>query len=188
MMTDDGQLVRKAKTGDKKAFGVLVKKYRDPILHLAFQMTGNWSDAGDLAQETFIKAYERLTQFREDSKFSTWIYRITVNLSVDHHRRKRRMKEVSLEVEPAGQKGWLDRLSSHAESAADRLEIEETNKGIGRALGRLSENQRTAVVLKYFHEKSSLEIANIMGCSETSVRTHIFRGLRNLKKVLSPAG
>ncbi|MBN1894958.1 sigma-70 family RNA polymerase sigma factor [bacterium] len=184
MNMDDGQLVRKAKTGDNEAFGILVKKYRDPIVHLAFQMTGNWNDAGDLAQETFIKAFQRLSQFREDSKFSTWIYRITVNLSMDHHRRRKRMREVPLEVEPAGQKGWLDRLLNTADSNADRLETEETNRSIRRALNRLSGNQRTAVVLKYFHEKSSLEIAHIMGCSETSVRTHIFRALRNLRKAL----
>ena len=181
----DLKLVQAAKSGSRLAFGKLVKKYERKVFYLAFDLVHDYEDAKDIAQEAFIKSFEKLQQFEERAQFSTWLYRITVNLAMDQHRRRKRRPHDSLEdniheierqkrVEQAeeGQRSELE-----LQTSAQRAQIE-------KALAHLSENQRVATVLKYFHQKSSKEIAEVLGCSESTARIHLFRALKNLKKHL----
>lgn len=185
MKNSDERLVRKAKTGDRNAFGKLAKKYQKKILYLAYDLVGNYAEAQDLAQEAFFKAFDKLSQFQERAKFSTWLYRITVNLAIDWHRKKARRQVISLEAKEPGL-NVPQILSDPALEARPEAEIEaaELKDALAAALDKLSHHQRTATVLKYFHQKSSREIAEIMGCNENTVRIHIFRALANLKKHL----
>jgi len=186
MADSDKRLVRKAKSGDRRAFGKLVDKYHYKILYLAFDLVGNYEDAKDLAQEVFIRAFEKLHQFQERSHFSTWLYRIAVNLSVDVHRRRQRNPHQSLEKSI----DEIHRTASAEESVVTTspeisIESDAMKAQIDGALEKLSRKQRTAIVLRYFHQKSSKEIAEIMGINENTVRIHIFRAIRNLKQHLS---
>jgi len=183
-MTDqDKHLVQEAKAGNKRAFGKLVKKHQNKILFLSHDLIGNYEDAKDLAQETFIRSFEKLSQFQERAQFSTWLYRITVNLAMDFHRRRVRNRHQSLETGLTE----IDRLSSAMRSSAtsDHLINEMEHKAlIEIAINKLSMNQRTATALKYFHHKTTKEIAEIMGCAEGTVRNHLSRAMSNLKKHL----
>ena len=181
----DLKLVQSAKAGSKAAFGILVKKYQQKVFYLAFDLVHDYEDAKDIAQEAFIKSFEKLHQFEERAQFSTWLYRITVNLAMDQHRRSKRRPHESLddnirEIErqknvEQTQEG--QRTEKELQTLAQRQQIE-------KALTNLSENQRAATVLKYFHHKSSKEIAQILGCSESTARIHLFRAMKNLRKHL----
>jgi len=181
----DRQLVYAAKAGNRAAFGKLAKKYQNKVLYLAFDLVGDYEDARDIAQEAFIKAFEKLAQFEERAQFSTWLYRITVNLSMDIHRRRKRKPHESLEEniqeierqKKAEQNEEGLRAETLLQNVAQRKQLE-------LALQKLSNHQRVATVLKYFHQKSSKEIAVVLDCSESTVRIHLFRALRNLRKHL----
>jgi len=176
-------LIKKSKAGNKQAFGRLIQKYQEQILYLAYDLTGNYEDAQDLAQETFIKAYDKLSQFEERSRLSTWLYRIAVNLAMDFHRKSRRYQIQSLHQHAQrlpDESGGEDLITD----SGHRIAIRNTNHRIDAALAELSEQQRSAVVLKYFHQMTSKEIAEILGCTDATVRTHIFRGIKKLKTLL----
>lgn len=181
----DFKLVRAAKAGGKSAFGKLVVKYQKKVFYLAYDLVGDYEDAKDIAQEAFIRAYEKLAQFEERAKFSTWLYRITVNLAMDQHRRRKRHPLESLEdnirtIEKAKKAEQIE----EAKRSYSKLQTSQQREYIDEALQKLSENQRRATVLKYFHRKSSKEVAEILGCSESTARIHLFRAMRNLKRHL----
>ena len=184
MPENDNRLINKARNGDKAAFGTLVKKYQQQVLYLAFDIVGDYDEAKDIAQEAFIRAYSKLNQFEKRARFSTWLYRITVNLALDVYRKRKRYPLKPLdkslqEIESQNLKN--ESLSINSDGA---VEFDEMRIKLNAALDELTENQKTAAILKYFHQKSSKEIADIMGCAESTARIHIHRALGNLKKLL----
>ena len=181
----DRHLVHSAKAGKNEAFGKLAKKYQNKVFYLAYDLVGDYEDAKDIAQESFIRAFEKLTQFEERAQFSTWLYRITVNLAMDLHRRRKRRPHESLEDnirEIERQK----KVEQDEEGRRSEMQLQTSaqRRQLEKALDKLSEHQRVATVLKYFHQKSSKEIAEVLGCSENTARIHLFRALRNMKKHL----
>lgn len=183
MAGQDDRLINEAKLGNKRAFGKLVKKYQHRILFLAYDLVGNYEDAKDIAQETFIRAYQKLSQFQQRAQFSTWLYRITVNLAIDFHRGQKRNRHQSLDelLNKNVSKSHLGITIPTATSLMNNIELKDQ---IERALDKLSMNQRTATVLKFFHQRSIKEIAEILGCKEGTVRNHLFRAMSILKKTL----
>jgi RNA polymerase sigma-70 factor, ECF subfamily len=185
MIDSEKRLIQKAKQGDKIAFGKLVEEYHQKLLYVAYDLVGDYDEAKDLAQETFLRAYVKLSQFEERSKFSTWLYRILYNLSIDSHRKKKRNPQYSLEeklrqVTEGGQKMPASVILQPGED----LERDETARQLDSALEKLTLNQRIAVVMRYYHQKSSKEISEVMGCAESTVRIHIFRALAHMRKDL----
>ena len=183
MIGQDSRLIREAKAGSKQAFGKLVKKYEKKILFLSYDLCGNYEDAKDLAQDIFIKSFEKLSQFEERSEFQTWLYRITVNMVIDFHRQKKRSRQRIVNSDMLNSQKSRNELDVLNPSKTLLEELEQRDQ-IEHVLKKLSMNQRTATVLKYYHQKTTKEIAEIMGCQETTVRNHIFRALGNLKKHL----
>ncbi len=181
MIDADKRLIRKAKNGNKRAFGKLVDKYQDKVLYLAYDLLGNYEDAKDLAQEIFMRIFDRLHTFQERSRFSTWLYRVAVNLALDFRRRHHKNMLESLDE---SLKEIDDRNGGIHSLPQIKIETDELREQIERALGRVSINQRTAVVLRYFHDKSTKEIAEIMNCHENTVRVHNLRAMAKLKKYL----
>lgn len=179
----ENRYVQNAKRGDRHAFGKLVQHYQDQILALAYDMTGNYDDASDLAQEAFIRAFSRISTFEERARFSTWLYRITVNLALDMHRRRKRRPTTSFDNVLRDGPAPAD-PESMVLQPTDRLEQKELREQIDAALANLTYNQRTAIVLKFFHYHSCREIAEIMGCAEGTVRIHLHRAIKHLRKTL----
>ena len=174
-----GKLLRKAQGGDSRAFGKLVEIYQDKALYLAFDITRDWDLARDAAQESFIRAYQRIDNFRGDSQFSTWLYRIVVNKCTDLLRAKNRREGIPIE-----DLGDIDADWESGETfKSDSLENEDLKVELGLAMRHLSLGQRTALTLRYLNDFTVREIAEMMGISENTVRIHIFRGLERLRKL-----
>ncbi len=176
----ENALISKAKAGDRRAFGQLVETYQAQILALAYDLMGNYDDASDLAQDAFIRAFKSLGSFEERARFSTWLYRITVNLAMDVHRKRKRRPTSSFD-DHFRDGAPPETTPNLVEMPSDALERDEIHKILTDALDRLTENQRTATVLKYFHQLSCKEIAEVMGCAEGTVRIHLHRALNHLR-------
>ena len=163
--------IRKSQLGDHAAFEALIRRYQRMIHVLTFRMTGSVSDAEDLAQETFIKAFQHIDGFRTSSKFSSWIGQIAINLCLNWKRRKQLHESIRERLAP---------VNPGSEFSEDlSLEVRD-------ALQRLDPKQRAAIVLTVYDELSHGEAAKILGCSETTVSWRVFMARRNLKKWLQP--
>lgn len=173
------RLIQKAKSGDRSAFGRLVTVYQDRILYLIFDYVHDYEDAKDLAQDVFIKAFERLNQFEGRSLFSTWLYRIAVNRALDFKRKVKRNRMKNLDRDENAIMRVDEEASLYIEES---IEQKELHQQIETALTTLSNHQRTAVILKYFQHFSTDEIGQIMHCTPATVRTHLYRAMGQLRK------
>jgi RNA polymerase sigma-70 factor (ECF subfamily) len=179
MKDRDDLLLKQAREGDRRAFGRLVNRYRDRILYLAYDFLHDYETAQDVAQEIFIKAYRNLNNFEERSKFSSWLYRIAVNTCLDVKRQKARQSE-------RRKPDYPDELISVSDSfAGPGDKIDDT---LITAIDQLSENQQTAIVLRFFQNQTIMDIAQLMNCSESTVRVHLHRGLLKLENILNKSG
>jgi RNA polymerase sigma-70 factor (ECF subfamily) len=176
MVSGEEKWVGKAKAGSRRAFDQLVKIYTAPVFRYMLDMTRHYQDAQDLTQEVFLRAYLHIKRFRGDSRFSTWLYRIAHNISMDYFRKKKRMRQESLN----SQGMQIAERGIRSGEAGYSGEKEAINK----ALAGLPDSQRSAVVLNVYHGFRMREIAEILGCAEATARVHLFRGLQNLRKQL----
>ncbi len=137
-------------------------------------MVHDREDAADLSQETFLKAYQGLKKFKRRSSFHTWLYRITINLCINHLRKHKNRQWVQLE-----------RTNSVEQpEVIEKLELEELQHVVNDAVNELPEKQRAAVILRIYHGLSHKEISDILGCSVGTVKANYFHAIRNLRKVL----
>ena len=171
-MASDQRLVQKALKGNKAAFGKLVKLYQDYILNLAYDYLGNYEEAKDAAQDLFMKAYNNLKTFNQNSDFKTWLYRIAVNTNLDYIRKRNSLLSSTNKIN-----------SEISDNLNSDTEVDIWDDRFKDAINTLSENQYSAVVLKYFHDKSSFEISEILECDINTVRVHLYRGIEKLKQL-----
>ena len=177
MGQEDEKWILQAQKGSRKAFDKLVRKYAALIFHLLYDLTGNYEDAEDLIQETFLRTFENIGQYRGDSKFSTWLYRIAYNIGIDFRRREKKVYRVDIETEELrGPLRWADKNG--------QMGYTGESEAIESALKKLTKAQRMTVVLNYYHGFRMREIGEILGCTEGTARTHMFRALRRLRKEL----
>ena len=186
MNDPDAKLVKKAKLGDRRAFGKLVNKYQNKVLYLAYDLTGSYTDAQDVAQNTFMQAFQNIPYFRDESSFSTWIYKITTNAAIDFQRSKKRRRSVFIN-QPQYEESREELLENIEDSSLPvdkKIEDSDLKNLIAQLVEELSPQQRSAFVLKYFHDKSTDEIAKIIECDPVTVRGHLLRATLKLRKKL----
>lgn len=177
-------LVEKSQKGDNKAFEQLVITYQDRIYALCYQLTGNHADAQDLAQNVFIKAYRALPGFRNEADFGTWLHRITVNLAINEKRKRK--PDVYLDSPVQTEEGEMPRLlASDAEGPESAYENKEFRNMVRTALGELSPEHRTVLVLREMQGYSYDEIAAILDCSLGTVKSRINRGRQSLREKIT---
>lgn len=180
----DQKLVERVKAGDKTAFDLLVKKYQHKIIALIGRYVYDFHEAQDVAQETFIKAYRALPNFRGDSAFYTWLYRIAIN-TAKNHLVSRGRKPIDVDVDDAqffeGDHQLKDIATPENELYKDELDLV-----IKRTLNRLPEDLRMALTLREFEGRSYDEIARVMDCPVGTVRSRIFRARETLDKEIMP--
>lgn len=184
---NDRTLVKKAKLGDKQAFGKLVKRYQNKVLYLAYDLIGNYIDAQDVAQNVFLQAFQNIAFFRDESSFSTWIYKITTNAAIDFQRSKRRRKALFIEQQKYGEDQHnvlIENIEDPNQAFDKGIENLDLKNLIATVVDQLSPQQKAAFVLKYFHDKSTEEIAKIIDCDPVTVRGHILRATLKLRKKL----
>jgi RNA polymerase sigma-70 factor (ECF subfamily) len=164
--------IRNSQQGDQEAFAALVRHHQQMIHALTYRMTGSPTEADDLAQETFIQAFLQLNHFRGEARFSSWLYRIAVNLCLNWRKRRERQGRL--------QAAWLEDQAA-ATSAAPESRLTDR---IQEALLQLKPKQRAAVVLTIYEGLSHAEAARVLGCSETTVSWRLFAARRKLKRLL----
>jgi RNA polymerase sigma-70 factor, ECF subfamily len=182
---EDQALVRLAQRGDLGAFEELVGRHRDKIYARAYGMMHNEEEAIDLAQEAWVKAWQRLRQFQGESGFGTWMTRIVINLCLDQLRKQKRQRTESIEAMDE-ESGGVERQMPIVEvNPTAGLERAELRQRIDRAMGQLSYEHRTALVLHEFEEMEYKEIAKTMGCSIGTVMSRLFYARRKLAALLA---
>ena len=168
---DDSSRVRQCQDGDHDAFVELINENQRMIHSLCYRMTGSLADAEDLAQETFIHAFEHLAGFRAEARFSSWLYRIAMNLCLNWQKRQVRREHLHQE--------WSDQALSEGGGEDHGL-----TQQVQDALMKLHPKQRAAIVLTTYDGLNHAEAAKILGCSETTVSWRIFAARRKLKSLL----
>jgi RNA polymerase sigma-70 factor (ECF subfamily) len=181
----DVTLVKAAQAGDMDAFEELVFRHRDKIYARAYNMVRHETEALDLSQQAWIKAWKRLGQFQGESSFTTWLTRITINLCIDHLNAARRIKieePIDLKEKPDA---WERLLPPVWTNPTERLEREELRRRIDMALSQLSEAHRTALVLYEFEGMEYKEIARVIGISIGTVMSRLFYARRHMAVLLA---
>jgi len=182
----DQDLVRKVQRGDKAAFDLLVVKYQHKIVHLVNRYVKDPYEAQDVAQDTFIKAYRALGDFRGDSAFYTWLYRIAINTAKNYLlSRSRRHSDYEVDIQDAEQVENLPQLKD-IETPEDLLMNEQVVNVIRSAIEKLPEEMRIAITLREFEGMSYEEIAEAMDCPIGTVRSRIFRAREAIDEKLNP--
>lgn len=178
----DWEVVKRVQTGDVAAFDALILKYRERIYSVVYHLTSNREDAADLAQDSFIKAFQSINRFKGQSSFFTWLYRIAVNTTYTHLRKSRLRSFFSLDDVREGSEGidWMKELS--VESGIGKTAyIKELQERLNEAFQKLSIKHRTVVTLFEIEGFSHSEIAEIAGCSEGTVRSRLHYAKQQLQ-------
>lgn len=187
---DDKELVSKAQAGDHDAFRTLFQRHHRRAYSLAYGVLHNTDDALDVVQEAFIKAHRYLDRFEGASSFYTWLYRIVMNLSIDHLRRQKRARHVDFndalahadDDSAVGNDSLLPRiLGQNPSKALVRKEIREQ---IGEALAGLSDKHRAVLVMRELEGLSYEEMAQVMQCSKGTIMSRLFHARKNMQKRL----
>ena len=182
---DENILVKKAINGDNSAFEMLMEKHMGIIYNIALRMAANQDDAEDMTQEIMIKIFRSLSSFKGNSKFSTWIYRVAVNTCLDELKRKKNKKHLSLDAEISGDdgEGQLE-IKDDSPSPEKLAEQNELRDMVAAAVKLLSDEHRAVIVLRDIRGMSYSEIAEILGCSDGTVKSRISRARAQLKMIL----
>jgi RNA polymerase sigma-70 factor (ECF subfamily) len=186
MPWSDEELVARSIGGDVDSFNQLILRWERPIYALAYRVIGREEDARDVCQETFLRAFRALPGFKGQAKFSSWLYRIALNLCRDWIRRQRRAPVMQLPdgVDPAE----IAAERGPVESIEDLVARRELSTVVEDAMALLPAEQRTAIILKEFHGMTFQEIADLQGCPLSTVKTRLYQGLNMLRRHLDKSG
>ena len=182
--SSDETLCRRVADGDEAAFDTLVARHQARAYRLAWSLLRNAEDARDISQEAFLRVYRTAATFRGDARFSTWFHRIVVNLCLDHRRRGQWWRRlVGGGPRPDGDDP-IDALPARSGDPTDDLARDQVMARVWAALDGLPPQQRAALVLHVQEELPTREVAEILACSEATVRVHLHRAVRALRKTL----
>jgi len=189
MHLNDTDLILRAQKGDQNAFEELVYRYDRIVLSIALKYAFNVDDAKDLYQEVFIRVYRGLKNFRFQSEFSTWLFRITTNVCLTYKTRSKEHLKVSIESDFDNEE---NEFSTTKELVYDGSSPEEISSGadlgeiVNSAVESLSPKQKMTFILKHYEGYKIREIAEMMNCKEGTVKKYLFDAIKNLRKKLSP--
>jgi RNA polymerase sigma-70 factor (ECF subfamily) len=188
MTRSDVQLMLDVKAGDDASFGFLLQKYRSPLVNFLYRMVRDTATAEDLAQEVFLRVYRARKQYSPSAKFTTWMFRIATNLALNSLRDNRyRKMETSIDAPPSNEEDAAPRELPAREMRIDEHLLEQDRcEFIRRAIATLPEKQRVAVLLHKYEEMDYAEIARILECSESALKSLLFRAYETLRVQLAP--
>ena len=187
MTTSDVELMLDVKAGDEASFDLLLHRYRSPLVNFLYRMVRDRATAEDLAQEVFLRVYRARKQYTPSAKFTTWLFRIATNLALNSIRDNRhRQLETSIDA-PADDEGSAPRELPSREMRIDEHMMDRDRCDfIRRAISALPEKQRVAVLLHKYEEMDYDEIAKILECSESALKSLLFRAYETLRMQLAP--
>lgn len=174
----DQHYIDKVINGDANAFALLVDRYKHMVFTLALRILKNREEAEEVTQDTFLKVHGSLSKFKGDSKFSTWLYKICYNSSLDYlKKRKRNVKTETIDDYT------VNKLVSH-ENILDNIQVADNRIRIKKGIQELAGDDGILITLHYFEELSLKEISKIMGSNENTVKVRLFRARRRLAEIL----
>jgi RNA polymerase sigma-70 factor (ECF subfamily) len=174
----DSIYIKKVLDGDRNAFAYLVDRYKTMVFTLALQITKNREEAEEIAQDTFIKAFQSLKGFQGKAKFSSWLYRIVYNTAISHIRKKEKGR-ISLDETDIPESLYVESVKNHESLSAD-----ERKKYLEVALDSLDQDERMFIILYYYEERELDEIAQIAGLTKTNTKVRLFRARKKMLMVL----
>lgn len=179
------ELIKLAQSGNRPAFEQLIFMYDKHVLNIAYTFRNNADDAKDIYQDVFIRVFNGIKNFKFESEFSTWIYRITVNLCITYKNKEKKLQHQVIDnSNDEDEFNILDIYSS--EDITDELVIKnETKEIIEKAINSLPEKQKITLTMKYYNGMKIKEIAEIMNCNEGTVKRYLFNATNKLKKLLA---
>jgi RNA polymerase sigma-70 factor (ECF subfamily) len=186
---DDTSLIRDAQRGNHAAFEELVRHYDQAVLRLALHLTGSETDAQDIYQEAFLKAYKNVGNFRFECSFYTWIYRIVTNLCLDHLRKRQvRKEDAPVAVDSSGEEySLIDQVADDRAGANPERDLMRRELGgrINRALGKLTPRERMVFELKHYHGMKLRTVGEILNTTEETAKNTLFRATQKLRGALA---
>src|SRR6201987_4570912 len=191
MTRSDVQLMLDVKAGDEQSFGLLLQRYRTPLVNFLYRMVRSREQAEDLAQEVFIRVYRARDEYVPSAKFTTWLFRIATNLALNSLRDHRHEKlDISMDARVVADAEDGDEKPFEVADKHPTIEqelVEEARKNMIRhAIEKLPEKQRAAVLLHKYEELDYAEIAKILNCSESALKSLLFRAYESLRVELAP--
>lgn len=186
-MTDEKVLIRQVLDGDTEAFSLLVTAHEKQVYNLCLRMVNDPEDAADLAQDAFIKAWQGLRFYKFEASFSTWLYRLTTNVCIDHIRRQKRRPAVTLTMEDDGETQELE-LPSQEPEPEDVVLEKERKRQLAAAMMQLDEEGRTILTLRVVEELSYEQIAEVLDIKVGTVKSRLARARTRLKNILQLGG
>jgi len=185
MARSDVQLMLDVKAGDELSFEILLKKYLTPLVNFLYRMVKDQAAAEDLAQEVFLRVYRARKEYSPSAKFTTWLFRIATNLALNAIRDGRfRQMQISIDT-PRDEDEQVIEIAAPENRADDRLIERERNQMIRGAILALPEKQRAAVILHKYQEMDYAQIGKILGCSESALKSLLFRAYETLRVQLA---
>lgn len=186
MESIDTNLMLQLKSGDQHAFQELVERHKLSVLNLCLRFAGNKADAEDLAQEVFIRIFQSAPKYEVKAAFTTWVYRIAVNLCLNHQRRKKIVHFFSLNHKHSSDSQFEDRQpeAPGSEQPDQEFERKELQRLVQDAIQSLPESQKTVIILHRYQELSYQEIAEVLDTTVSAVESRLHRAKQNLKKRL----
>ena len=181
------ELVQKSKQGDVVAFEELIGDYQKKVLNLAFRMLGKSEDAEDAAQDIFIRVFRSMRNFNEESAFSTWLYKISTNVCLDILRKRKRQNAigtVSIQQYSTEDEEYELPIEDNTPTPYEKVQQNEAMRSLEKALTKLGEEQRMAIVMRDINGLSYEEIAKVMDCSLGTIKSRINRSRLALRKLL----
>lgn len=180
------EVIRRAQKGEREAFDEIVFHFREQVYAAAWQLTRNSDDAFDVSQDAFFRAYNALGSYKGNSRFSTWLHRIVLNTAVDYLRREKKHRHEDLDPDPADGHSNSQTRPENTTRATQRDNVydQQLQRHVRQALTQLSTRQRQVFILRYYQELDTRETANVLKCTEGSVKRHLFRAQLRLKELL----
>jgi len=175
----DAEIVANVLKGNVQSYALLIEAYKGPVFNLVFRMTGSYSDADDLTQEIFIRAYQNLHQFDQDKKFFTWLYTLGINLIRNHLKKK--AKDVEHHTT---NHQFPEPQTKGDESREGDFPSEDSMRRLDENMQKLPVDLREAIILKFYQDLTFEEIAAITGDSLSAVKMRVYRGLEKLKQLM----
>ena len=190
MEESDAAAIELARAGHSEGFRILVERHSRGVFRLAYRMTGIEFDAEDVVQETFLRAHRQLDRYESRSAFSTWLYRIASNYALDLLRSRKRQEDRHMSVtqaaEDSEQTDVFERISAHDPSPERALYNQQVRVKLDLAMKQLSDQERTAFVLRHFEGMSIEQIGSVLSIGESATKNSIFRAVRKLREALTP--
>ena len=185
MHSEEKELIHQARSGNHWAFEKLIRQYDRQVLSMAYQFVGNTPDAEDIFQEVMLRVYQNIKNFRMESQFYTWLYRIVVNSSLSYRKKRNPHKHISMDHFRDEKDNWQFPDTDKASAPDTDLLNREIREQISDTLDRLPMMQRIVFILRFNEEFKLNEIAEIIGCTTGTVKNHLFRCTKKMRQALA---